>query len=127
VAEQNNELLMKNHETHPSGSNPTPEVNATRYDNQNSRSGRGRGRGHGRGRGCGHDHGRGNYGVQFKNTRNFHKSQEMGDKDKDEIEKTKNACYRCGGRSQWANNPLFPLLIRNLSNLTFVNNYQLTN
>ena len=67
VAEQNNELLMKNHETRPSGSNPPPEVNAARYDNQNSGSGRGRGRGrgHGRGRGraYGHGRGKGNYGV----------------------------------------------------------------
>ena len=55
VAGQNNELLMKNHETRPSGSNPPPKINATRYNNQNSRSGRGRG--HGRGRGYGHGRG----------------------------------------------------------------------
>jgi len=95
VAEQNNELLMKNHETRPSGSNPPSEVNAARYDNQNSGSGRGRecGHGHGRGRGLGrgygHGRGRGNYGVQFKNTGNFHKRQERGDKDKGEIDETK--------------------------------------
>ena len=58
---------MKNHETRPSGSNPPPEVNAARYDNQNSGSGRSHCRGYGHGRG------RGNYGVQFKNTGNFHK------------------------------------------------------
>ena len=65
VAKQNNELLMKNHETLPIGSNPPPDVNAARYDNQNSGSGRGRGcgRGRGRGRGYGHGRGRGNYGV----------------------------------------------------------------
>jgi hypothetical protein len=57
VAKQNNELLMKNHETCPSDSNPPPEVNVARYDNQNSRSGRGHGRGYG------HDRARGNYGV----------------------------------------------------------------
>ena len=55
----------------------TPEVNAARYDNQNSGSGRGhgrdRGRGSWRGRGYGHGRGKGNYGVQFKNTGNFHK------------------------------------------------------
>ena len=67
LAEENNDLLMKNHETRPSGSNPPPEVNVARYDNQNSGSGRvrGRGRGHGRGRGraYGHGRGKGNYGV----------------------------------------------------------------
>ena len=106
MAKQNNELLMKNHETHPSGLNPPPEVNAARYDNQNSGSGRGHGRGHGRGRGCGYGHGRdrGNYSVQFKNTGNFNKRQERGDKDKGEIDETKSACHRCGGRSHWACN-----------------------
>ena len=75
---------------------------------QNSRSGRGRGRGRGRrckrGRGYGHGLGRGNYGVQFKNTGNSHKRQERGDKDKGEIDKTKNVCHRYGGRSHWARN-----------------------
>jgi hypothetical protein len=47
VAEQNNELLMKNHEIRPTGSNPPPEVNVARYDDENS----GRGQGHGCGRG----------------------------------------------------------------------------
>ena len=47
VAEQNNELLMKNHEARPSGSAPFPEVNVSTYKTY----GRGRGydRGHGRG------------------------------------------------------------------------------
>ena len=30
--------------------------------------------------------------------------QERGDKDKDEIDETKNACQRYGGRSHWARN-----------------------
>jgi hypothetical protein len=33
MAEQNNKLLMKNHESRPSGSAPFPEVNAMRYNN----------------------------------------------------------------------------------------------
>ncbi|KAJ0009676.1 hypothetical protein Pint_32970 [Pistacia integerrima] len=45
VAEQNNKLLMKNHEACPTGSTPFSEVNVTISNN------------HGRGRG--HDHGRG--------------------------------------------------------------------
>ena len=44
VAEQNNELLMKNHQSRPTGSEAFPEVNA--ISSQNYR----RGRGHGRGR-----------------------------------------------------------------------------
>jgi hypothetical protein len=85
MAEQNNELLMKNHETRPSGSNSFPEVNATSYDNQNSGHGRERRRGHG----YGYGHGKENYGVQFKNMRNSHNRQERGDKDKGEIDETK--------------------------------------
>ena len=48
MAEQNNELLMKNHEARPTGSAPFPEVNVATYHPYN---GQNRGRGHGRGRG----------------------------------------------------------------------------
>ncbi|CAI8605009.1 unnamed protein product [Vicia faba] len=32
VDEQNNKLLLKNHEAHPTGTTPFPEVNASRHD-----------------------------------------------------------------------------------------------
>ncbi|XP_021770592.1 uncharacterized protein LOC110734755 [Chenopodium quinoa] len=60
VVEQNNEILMKNHESRPTGSTSFPEANATSQcgkeqkarDHANSRGrGRGRGRGNDRGRG----------------------------------------------------------------------------
>ena len=44
VAEQNNELLMKNHQSRPTGSEAFPELNAISSQNY----GRGRGRGRGR-------------------------------------------------------------------------------
>ncbi|KAI5682452.1 hypothetical protein M9H77_03680 [Catharanthus roseus] len=47
VAEQNNELLMKNHETRPTSSVPIPEVNTARINNNNHERGRGRGRRYG--------------------------------------------------------------------------------
>ncbi|XP_028798983.1 uncharacterized protein LOC114754383 [Neltuma alba] len=53
VAEQNNELLMKNHEIRPTGSAPFPEANVTVHNNYHMR-GRGHGRSRGRGRGRGH-------------------------------------------------------------------------
>ncbi|XP_022036585.1 uncharacterized protein LOC110938888 [Helianthus annuus] len=63
VAEQNNELLMKNHETCPVGTTPFPEVNVATYNDQSGSHGRGRGyqrgRGHGRSHGRGHGRGRG--------------------------------------------------------------------
>ena len=46
VADKNNELLMRNHQSRPTGSEPFLEVNA--ISSQTC----------GRGRGCGHDHGR---------------------------------------------------------------------
>jgi hypothetical protein len=58
VAEQNNELLMKNHQSRPTGSSPFPESNATAFSEANATSfkgnrSRGRGRGPKRGRGRG--------------------------------------------------------------------------
>ncbi|KAL6532324.1 hypothetical protein OROGR_014294 [Orobanche gracilis] len=57
VAEQNNELLMKNHEIRPTGSAALPEVNAT--TNRGNGRGCGRGREQKRGRGRGYGRGRG--------------------------------------------------------------------
>ena len=55
VAEKNNELLMKNHQTRPTGSLALPEANAVNNnDTKNFRSKRGRGNPRGRGRGHGH-------------------------------------------------------------------------
>ncbi|XP_010678498.1 uncharacterized protein LOC104894034 [Beta vulgaris subsp. vulgaris] len=65
VAEQNNELLMKYHESRPTGSTPFPEANAAYHDGKekyhanNSGRGRGRGRGYGYGRGRGRRYGYG--------------------------------------------------------------------
>ncbi|KAM3356049.1 hypothetical protein P3S68_022763 [Capsicum galapagoense] len=52
VAEQNNDLLMKNHENRPTGSAPFPEVNDVHALHARRRKGRSPGRGRGR------DHGR---------------------------------------------------------------------
>lgn len=59
VAEQNNELLMKNHEARPAGVAPFPEVNASQHNHFGKARGRGRGRGNVLGRGRGNVHGRG--------------------------------------------------------------------
>ncbi|KAK9734901.1 hypothetical protein RND81_04G170600, partial [Saponaria officinalis] len=98
VAEQNNELLMKNHESRPTGSTPLPEANVTSYNEKGnyrdhaSSSGRGRGRGQWRGRGRGrgfggHSRGRGGY---FKKTHS-HLHENVISK-----------CYRCGVKGHWS-------------------------
>ena len=51
VAEQNNELLMQNHNTRPTDSTPFPEANGTSIQRKERSSGHGRGRGRGQGRG----------------------------------------------------------------------------
>ena len=59
MAEQNNELLLNNHQPHLPRSMPLLEANAifvqTPGDRQGCEYGRGRGKGHG------HDHGHGRY------------------------------------------------------------------
>ena len=103
-AEQNNELLMRNSELRPPGTNPLPEAHAAvedkkesnhvQSDSQHSRSrgkwhgrgrgrnsfGRGRGNSYGRGQGNsygGHGHGRG-HGTSFRPQNS-----------------TKSVCHRC--------------------------------
>ncbi|KAK8356096.1 hypothetical protein V6Z12_A05G333500 [Gossypium hirsutum] len=73
VAEQNNELLMKNHELRPTGSGPFPEANVSLHNGQelkethhanSSVRGRGRGREHRYGYGR---------GDRFKNSHSYQK------------------------------------------------------
>jgi hypothetical protein len=45
VVEQNNELLMKNHQSHPTGFTPFPEANGTSFHGNKGNCGRGRGHG----------------------------------------------------------------------------------
>ena len=54
VAEQNNKLLLQNHQSRPIGASPFPEANVANYQ-----SGRGRGRGRGPSRDRGRGRGRG--------------------------------------------------------------------
>ncbi|XP_022007633.2 uncharacterized protein LOC110906875 [Helianthus annuus] len=114
VAEQNNELLMKNHETRPVGATPIPEANVATYNGQSESYTHGRGyhRGRGRGHGCGRGHGRGrgrrNYhSVQFKNKGTCQRWHNNENKSSDEKNKKKvgsslNACYRCGSNNHWS-------------------------
>ncbi|XP_070676238.1 uncharacterized protein [Malus domestica] len=77
VAEQNNELLMKNHHSRPTGSAPFPEVNATSLEVNATFSG-----GNNHRRGHGHKRGKAHMNNAPRNS--------------------EGACHRCGGNGHWA-------------------------
>jgi hypothetical protein len=117
VAEQNNELLIKNHQLRPTGTMAYPEINATTfnqgrggYNRQRGRGGyarfggRGRGRSHGRNHFRGGGRGRGymNYRpLKYDQTNKNHQGkgkniQEGPSRNHDD------RCYRCGKKGHWS-------------------------
>ncbi|XP_019251193.1 PREDICTED: uncharacterized protein LOC109230119 [Nicotiana attenuata] len=60
ITEEHSGLLMKNHESRPTGSSPFLEVNETNFHQAKRGRGRGPSRGHGRGRGRNSNHGNNN-------------------------------------------------------------------
>ncbi|GJS36614.1 hypothetical protein Tco_0534996 [Tanacetum coccineum] len=117
---ENNELLMKNHQSRPRGSLALPEANVVNNnDNKNSRSKRGRGNPRGRGRGRGYyghnrfpnrnySYHRGGYNGRGRGQRNntYHapqvnnlnqKSNEVGTSQNHE-----GSCFRCGSENHWS-------------------------
>lgn len=108
VAEQNNELLMKNHETRPTGSTPFPEVNAIRKHDPRRDHGRGRGRGRFRGRGRTYNHGqtRDKFGPYTRNSgaKNDDHPKWTKNNEKRNIvpKKYEDKCYRCGMKGHWS-------------------------
>ncbi|XP_059302177.1 uncharacterized protein LOC132054133 [Lycium ferocissimum] len=96
VAEQHNELLMKNHESRPTGIVPFPEVNEANFHHSK--------RGRGRGPSCGHGRGRGrnfNHDSRLAPNNTLHHQQCKKKDEKHEVVQKKdseNKCYRCGGK-----------------------------
>ncbi|GAV88207.1 hypothetical protein CFOL_v3_31630, partial [Cephalotus follicularis] len=102
IAEQNNELLLQNHENRPTSSALLPEVNAT------SSEFRGRGRGRRRGRGSGRNQNflgpRNNNSMKWQNpdTKQRQKWRNPGQSGKDEqTQNKKGNCNRCGMEGHW--------------------------
>ncbi|XP_024009279.1 uncharacterized protein LOC112084385 [Eutrema salsugineum] len=83
VAEQNNQLVMLNYQTRPTGSSPFLEANVA-SSSQNNRTEHGRGHGRGRNRGLGRGRGR------------------KTDVGREAGKQKKTACYRCGMKNHWA-------------------------
>jgi hypothetical protein len=103
VAEQNNELLMKNYQSRPTGSTPFPEANGTSFHGNKGN------RGHGRGRK--------NYKGQEERTHNSYKRNVSYHQKWNHIEVKQNEnkglqnkptknyedkCYRCGMKGHWS-------------------------
>ncbi|KAL6584777.1 hypothetical protein OROMI_004066 [Orobanche minor] len=114
LAEQNNELLMKNHQARPTGSTPFPEVNVVTSNEhgKNKQFGRGRGRGHsfGRGRACGRGRGfgrgRGHDHQKFSNFKNPHHQKWTKNEEKPKgsmmDKRVESTCHRCGMKGHWS-------------------------
>ena len=99
VAEQNNDLLLKNHENRPTGSEPLPEVNEAYA--HHARCGKGRGpRSRGRGRGCDYGQERNYFAcVNHSSNKNYNQKEKRKD---EKCEATWEGCFRCGGRGHYA-------------------------
>lgn len=98
VAEANSNVLLKNHNSRPTGTLPIPEINAS----FGTQRGRGRGRGHGRGRGRGRARGRGRYarGGRYHPYQGNEFNHPTDHKSKGQI--PNDVCYRCGKDGHWA-------------------------
>ncbi|KAK5819101.1 hypothetical protein PVK06_024060 [Gossypium arboreum] len=107
AAEQNNELLMKNHGIRPTGSAPFPKMNVAVHNNYENRKYRGRscGRrrsgGHGRGHISNRYHGGHNNDTSNHQKKNNNERQERsGQNNPSKI--VKKICYRCGMKGHWS-------------------------
>ncbi|KAL4618990.1 hypothetical protein ACB092_06G050200 [Castanea dentata] len=103
VAKQNNELLLKKHQYHPTSSTPFPEVNGVSFERNGGNKSRGRGRGCVRGK-----KNRGRYTHYLPKGHNtpYNKKwskQESGKGLQNKPSKGhENICFRCGMKGHWS-------------------------
>ncbi|XP_060200596.1 uncharacterized protein LOC132628854 [Lycium barbarum] len=111
MAEQNNDLLMKNHENRPTGAAPFPEVNEVYAHYSRRGKGRGPGHGHRRGRGRGRDRSRDNGqgknnfpGINHSSKKNYYQKGKKKDERHEvtQARESENKCYCCGGSGHWS-------------------------
>ena len=134
LAEQNNELLMKNHQARPTGSTPFPEVNVVTSNDfgPSKQFGRGRGRGRGFGRtrgyarGRGFLHGRGHNNQKFSNfKRKSHHQKWTRNEEKPKInmmdKRVESTCDRCGMKGHWSRTCRTPKHLVDLYQASFKN------
>ncbi|XP_070057737.1 uncharacterized protein [Nicotiana tomentosiformis] len=100
VAEQHNGLLIKNHESRPTGSCLFPEVNEINFHQAKRGRGRGPSRGHGRGRERNSNHGNNNAPKNRPHHQQWKRKEQKFEAV--QAEKPENACYRCEGKEHWS-------------------------
>ena len=107
MAKQNNELLMKNHKSRPTGTEPFPKVNAI----ASQTNGRGLiyGRGKGRGRNSQYHGTHGNNSTHKGKTSMHHQKLNNTEAKQDEkhaqntpSKSHENTCHRCGIKGHWS-------------------------
>nr|XP_023919902.1 uncharacterized protein LOC112031443 [Quercus suber] len=102
MAEQNNELLLKNHQSRPTGSTPFPEVNRTSFDKHRGNYVRGRGRGRGRGWNNQYKEDRTHNSSKRNNTPYHQKNQNGKGLQNKPSNGHENKCYRCTMEGHWS-------------------------
>ena len=116
LAEQNNELLLKNHQARPTGSTPFPKANVVTSNEYGKNKkfgcgrGHGRGRGFGRGRARGHGrgfgHGRDHDHQKFSNFKKPHHQKwtknEENPKGRIMDKRVESTFHHCGMKGHWS-------------------------
>ncbi|KAL4653140.1 hypothetical protein ACB092_01G281200 [Castanea dentata] len=100
VAKQNNELLLKNHQSHPTDSTPFPEANGTSFDKHRENYVCGHGRGRGRNNQYRKDR---THNSSKMNNTPYHQKNQNGKGLQNKLSNGhENKCYRRGMEGYWS-------------------------
>ncbi|KAL0760371.1 hypothetical protein Bca101_076521 [Brassica carinata] len=100
LAEKNNELLIKNHNSRPTGAKAFPEVNATAIENSKRRNQTNRGHG----RRFNNKRGK-TYNPKWRGSNKWVRSGQVSkgkETQEDTTQKRETVCYRCGCKGHWS-------------------------
>ncbi|XP_021834864.1 uncharacterized protein LOC110774612 [Prunus avium] len=132
LAEQNNELLLKNHQSRPTGSTPLPEINAASQEvNATSSRGSIHKRGRGGKQGSRRDHGARPYGLSPRShpsTNGKNTSRNKGKAQTSHVPRNvESICHRCGAKGHWASTCRTPKHLADLYQASLKNKKMETN
>ena len=101
MVEQNNELLLRNHQSRPTGSTPFPEVNGVSFERNGGNKIRGRGRGK-------NNQNKGRYTHNLSKGHNTPYKRKWSKQESGKVFQNKpskgheNICFRCGMKGHWS-------------------------